>query len=123
MQGIEQRVIRFICTGICITGVHIAIAFICIFLLQFNSPEANGLAFIVSTLLSYMINTLWSFSSVPKKKNFYRYFVVACIGFFFSVSISFVIQELGKQAFIGTILVALVVPPLTFLLHNFWTYK
>lgn len=117
------RAIRFSFVGLLVTAVHAVIAIIFIQLLLINPPLANGVAFIGATLLSYIINTVWSFSSKLHGKTLSRFAVVSIIGFLSAMLVSWIAQVSGYNYLQGICAVAIMIPPLTFLLHNFWTYK
>lgn len=105
------------------TGLHVFIAAGLIRLLAISPPVANGVAFLVATVFSYMIHTLWSFSSPLHGRNLFRFVVVFMVGCILAVAVSFVAQRFGLHYLYGIGLVALIVPPITFLLHSFWTYR
>jgi hypothetical protein len=74
-------------------------------------------------LCSYQLNTRWSFSAVVEQKNFYRFSFVSAIGLLLAVSISGTAEYFGFNYLIGIAMVVCIVPIVSFLFHNFWTYK
>ena len=76
------RAFRFAFTGVFMTALHATIAVAIIRLLLDSPPLANGAAFIVATLVSYYINTRWSFSARLHGRSFARFLMVALLGFF-----------------------------------------
>ena len=84
---------------------------------------ANGIAFLLATIFSYTINTLWSFSSLLHRRTLVRFGVVTILGGVLAMLISGLADIHGLHYAIGIALVATFVPPVTFLLHNSWTYK
>ncbi|MBL8510161.1 MAG: GtrA family protein [Betaproteobacteria bacterium] len=87
------------------------------------STVANAIAFVLATIVSYTVNTLWSFSSNPDRRNMLRFLIVALIGCFLTVAVSAAAQSLGLHYLYGIGLITLIVPPTTFLLHRYWTYR
>ena len=122
-KNISRRAIRFGITGVFITFVHMAIAIFFIKSFAISPTISNGLAFIGATFISYLINTTWSFSNRLKGKTLLKYFLVSLIGLFSAMIIASVVHELGLHYLIGIILISFLIPPLNFLLHNFWTYS
>ena len=118
-----RRAVRFACTGIFVTGVHVVIAIVFIQFLMLAPPLANGVAFLGATLVSYVINTTWSFSSRLYGRTLSRFVVVLILGFLLAMLVAWIAQELGLNYLLGISAVALTIPPMTFLLHNFWTYR
>jgi putative flippase GtrA len=118
-----RRALRFACSGILVSCVHAAIA---LALLQFvlTSPAlANGAAFVAATALSYALNTLWSFSSRLTGRTLRRFLAVSVCGMMLAMGIARLAQGAGLADWQGIVAVVLVIPPVTFLLHNFWTYR
>lgn len=120
---ISHKIIRFALTGVLTTMIHFFIAIFSIEYLIFLPPLANGIAFIGANIFSYFINSVWSFSSIPNFRTSLGYLVVSVMGLCLSVSISFVMYKLGFSYFIGIAAVILIVTPLTFLTHNYWTFR
>lgn len=118
-----KRVMRFTLTGIFITTLHFVIAIIFIEHIAPNPSLANGVAFAFATSVSYLINTTWSFSGQLDGKTLIKFLTVSILGFFLSILIAWVFQELGFSYLSGICAVALTIPLITFLLHTFWTYR
>jgi putative flippase GtrA len=114
---------RFAVSGLLATGLHVLVAVCLIRLFAISAPFANGIAFLVATVFSYAANTLWSFSSVLHGRNLFRFICVSIIGGGLAVSASALAAHYDLHYLIGIGIVATVVPPVTFLLHRFWTYK
>jgi putative flippase GtrA len=122
-EAFLQKAIRFALTGILITGIHVVVAFLSVQYLAFPPAVANAVAFATATICSYLINTTWSFSSRLERANLYRFIAVSSVGLFLAVAVSAFVDQMGLHYGIGIFAVALTVPPVTFLLHNYWTYR
>lgn len=105
------------------TGVHAAIAIICIQHFAASAPIANGIAFIGATVLSCTLNTIWSFSAQLNSMVFAKFVSVSVVGFLLAIFVAWTAQRLGLSYILGIVSVALTVPPITFVLHHFWTYR
>lgn len=127
MQGanpvLVKRAMRFAFTGIFVTGIHAAIAVLVIQYVIPAPPLANGLAFVGATMISYFINTAWSFSARLHGRTLFRFLVVSILGFILAMLVAWIAQKSGFSYLLGIGAVALTIPPMTFLLHNFWTYR
>lgn len=121
--GLFRRLLRFSLTGICATAIHFLVALSLINILNFPPPFSNGAAFISATILSFFINTRWSFSSEMSAKIMVKFVFVSLLGFFLAMLIAWIAAGLGVSSEFGIVWVAIVVPPITFLLHQYWTYK
>lgn len=118
-----RRLVRFGLTGLLVTGVHFIVAVLFVEYVISNPPLANGVAFAFATIASYLINTVWSFSGKLHGKTLFRFVTVSTIGLFLSISVSWIVWELGFNYLVGICVVALTMPPVTFVLHNAWTYR
>lgn len=120
---LKRRALRFGATGVFVTLVHVVVASGWIHFVDGNPSFANAVAFTVATLVSFLMNTLWSFSSVIEKDVLLKFALVALVGLLLSASISGVVDWLGFDYKIGIFAVVCVLPPSNFLMHHFWTYR
>jgi len=120
---ITRRALRFAITGLLATGLHAVVAIV--FIKQIlNVPAiANGVAFVVATLVSYILNTMWTFSHLLQGRTLYRFCAVSCIGLGLAMLVSGVAQYWGLNYLWGILFVVLTVPPVTFVMHSLWTYR
>ena len=118
-----KRIVRFAFTGVLATILHASIAVFIIEKVVPTPPLANGVAFAIATALSYLLNTTWSFSRPLRGKNLFRFFLVSSVGLLLAMSISMVAEFLGIRYYYGIVMIIFIVPPLTFFLHNCWTYR
>jgi putative flippase GtrA len=118
-----RRLFRFGLSGLLVTGIHTIIAGTLINVDIASPTVANGVAFAVATLISYVINTVWSFSSPLRGQTLARFVAVSFFGLLAAMLVAYGAQQLGWHYLFGIAAVAMTVPPITFLLHSFWTYK
>ncbi|MFJ2320001.1 MULTISPECIES: GtrA family protein [unclassified Pseudomonas] len=118
-----QRGLRFALTGIFVTGLHALVAVLFINFIAPQPPLANGVAFAVATVVSYVINTTWSFSARLHGRTLMRFLLVSLGGFLLAMLVAWAAQMAGLHYLLGIGAVALTIPAFTFVLHNFWTYR
>lgn len=118
-----RRLSRYALTGLLVTGIHAAAAAAAVEFANVLPTVANGAAFLVATAVSYLINTYWSFSAHPHQTSLIRFLIVAVLGGVTALAVSGLAHKLGFHYWIGIAMVVAAVPPLTFILHNAWTYK
>jgi putative flippase GtrA len=118
-----KQAVRFALSGLLVTGLHTIVAVAFIQGVSLAPALANGVAFVVATVFSYLINTTWSFSDTLQGKNLFRFCCVSFIGLFLAMSISGAAQYYGLHYLYGIFFVVCIVPAVTFLLHSFWTYR
>lgn len=122
-QGYIRQAGRFAFSGVLVTCLHALVAASLIETVLPRPALANGVAFVAATFASYMINTLWSFSQSPVLANLLRFLIVAIVGLLITMTISGLAASYGFSYWVGIFFVVIVVPPCTFLLHTFWTYR
>ncbi|MHA6851622.1 GtrA family protein [Ralstonia pseudosolanacearum] len=117
------RIFRFGISGGVATGVHVALAMLLITGCSATQVEANGVAFVCANVCSYLLNALWAFSVRPGRDNFLRFFCVSVFGLLLTLAISWAAQKVGANYWTGLAVILATVPPITFVLHRFWTFR
>lgn len=119
----RTRFLRFCLTGVFNTAVHAVVAALWINKVHPQPSVANGVAFLVATTTSLLINTHWSFSAALSPQIVRRYTVVALVGLGCSMGLAGWVQWMGFGYQVGIAVVVMVMPVLNFALHHQWTYK
>ncbi len=119
----STKMLRFGLVGILMTLLHVAIARTLIEGLVVLPSPANGVAFTLATLTSYVINTKWSFSEPLHGRNLVRFIQIAGVGLLLSIIISGLADYYGLSYWFGIVFVVVLIPPVTFFLHLKWTYQ
>jgi putative flippase GtrA len=119
---LSTRISRFALAGASATTLHAVIAFLAIRFLSVSPVLGNAAAFLLATAFSYAVQTLWTFEHRPSSRTMGKFGVVVAAGFLCTIAVSGAVERMGYPYWAGIIAVVIVVPPITFLLHNFWTY-
>ncbi|WP_312976156.1 GtrA family protein [Stutzerimonas nitrititolerans] len=122
-RSLAGRLLRFGMTGVLVTLVHALIVVVCVENGLVGPAPANGAAFAGATLLSYLINTRWSFARPLHGQTLVRFVLVSLVGLCLAVLIASVAEQAALDYLLGIAAVAMVVPAMTFCMHNFWTYR
>ena len=122
-SALVKRGLRFAVTGLFVTALHALVAVLFINFVAPHPPLANGVAFAVATVVSYVINTTWSFSARLHGRTLVRFMLVSFGGFLLAMFVAWAAQLAGLHYLLGIGAVALIIPAFTFVLHNFWTYR
>lgn len=122
-QAERIRVLRFGVSGTLVTGLHAVIAMTLIERAGASSMWANVIAFACATGCSYLLNTLWSFSSSPALANLWRFAMVSLGGLGLTALVAHASEAAGGGPALGIAMVVCVVPPVTFVAHRWWTYR
>lgn len=117
-----RRALRFCISGLLVTLVHICVATLLIRGAETSPGFANGVAFCVANAFSYVIHTLWSFSSAMAPGVLVKFLIVSGMGLALSFSLAEAAAWAGLSYGYGIAAVVLIMPPFNFLFHHFWTY-
>ncbi len=127
MPGVNRLlaipIIRFGLTGVANTALHYAVAMSFLHLVWDSPAAANGLAFIVATTFSCIVNTLWSFSRTLSRTVFRRFGIVSVLGCLLSSATAGAADLAGLSNQAGIFSSVLFVTPIIYLLHRNWTYR
>lgn len=114
---------RFGLVGAGVTLIHILVATSLIEGLHSSPEVANGVAFVLANLLSYVANTRWSFQSRLGLGTWRRFVIVSFAASVLTVAIAWGVHRAGGHYMWGIALVVTVVPILNFVAHRLFTYR
>ena len=117
------RLIRFGVVGLGVTALHVLVAVSLVELSLSGPPAANGIAFVVATCISFIINARFTFRSRLTGGTFVRFLFVTGLCGALSTTIAALAEDRGVDYRIGITLVVAIVPILSFLLHNLWSFR
>ena len=120
-----QQAGRFMVTGVMATAIHAGMV-LALMTLVMPAPTqvvANGVAFVVANVFSYLLNSLWSFAVPLHGKRYLKFLLVSLVGFLGTLLLAFVAEEIGLTPAQGIFLIVSVMTPITFLLQRAWTFK
>ena len=117
-----STLLRFVVVGLGSTMTHTVVAVGLIHQMGVTPVAANGVAFGLSTVQAYLLNTRWSFGQRPTTANLSRYLVVTAAGFGLTLLLSKLCERAGWSYGWGIAAVVAVVPIFNFSLHRLWTY-
>ena len=118
-----SKVSKFILTGGMTTGFHLGIVMLLMHFKLFGVEISNGIAYTVSTIFNFSVNTLWSFKESISRRVLKRYMVVSAIGLFLAMFLAYINDIYGNHYFIGIGIVVCICPVFTYLMHVNYTYK
>lgn len=116
---------RFGITGLLATFSHILVLVALVEFLAIPAVFASLPAFGTALLVSYRLNYQWTFRSQGEHRvAFPRFILVALTGLLLNVIITFLIVNVGGFWY-GYALIAVIlsIPPLTYILSNFWVFE
>lgn len=122
-RQIVERAIKFLMTGATSTAIYVGLSYVMIATRACGVVVSSVVAFITASLFSYLANTLWSFSETPTTANLAKFAAVAISGSIISATILKCAIAEGFGYWIGITLTLCFVPLMTFIAHQFWTYR
>lgn len=114
---------KFVAVGILNTATHAVIAIAMVRWGRTSIVTANVCAFTAATLLSYIVNTTWSFAGSIGGATLTRFVLVSLVGLCLAATISSLAEHFGLHYLLAIASVPIVVTPVTFTLHRMWTYR
>jgi putative flippase GtrA len=120
---LQRSLIGFAVSGVIATLTHVITAIALIEGLGVGQTYANGMAFSLATLISYLGNTVWGFDSKIGRATAWRFLLVSVASGLLTVLIAWLVERSHEHYLVGIASVVLLVPPATFLAHRFFTYR
>jgi putative flippase GtrA len=114
--------IRFGLVGVANTVVHAGIV---IALMEAFVPPAfvaNGVAFVFANLMSYVLNSRFTFKTPLSFLGYRRFLLVSLVSLGLTLLITSVVECLGWHYSVGLIMVILLVPILNYMVMKIWAF-
>jgi putative flippase GtrA len=119
---LSPHFLRFCISGLAVTAVHTLIAGLLMLSLSQSAGIANGAAFLGASLISYLLNTYWSFCRRHTAKQLLRFMLISLAGFFISSGLANWVAMQNGAWWQSIMLVTVCMPPLMYFAHRAWTY-
>ena len=124
MKGrVRRQFALFVCIGLGVTAVHVAIAAHLIGTHLTPPALGNAIAFVFANLFSYFSQSAYVFQRPATPAQYGRFLCVSLFGLVLVAAISTALEALGVHYLAGIAAVVLVLPIATFGLHSLWTFR
>lgn len=117
------RFVRFACVGIGNTTIHICIVFLLVEQLSIQPPPANAAAFTAANIISYLLNSKWTFQKKASLTGYSRFFLVSLSGLAISWACVFGSELLGLHYLAGVLMSVFFVATIGFLLNRHFVFN
>ena len=117
----SHKLIRYALIGGISTLVHISIASLYIYFIYDSLFQSNIMGFLVAYIFSYTIQSKFVFEREISRDRAIKYFLVQVGALVVAILLSDILD--GFNSYIKSIIVALLLPLVTFFIHKFWTFK
>jgi putative flippase GtrA len=117
----NSKLIRYALIGGFSTLIHLSIAFLWLYTINESLFFANSAGFSVAFMFSYMVQSRYVFLHTLSLSKAFRYFLVQ----FGALLTSIILSEtlVGYNSYIKTLIVVMLLPLITFVIHKLWTFR
>ncbi len=117
-----KRFSGFSLIGIFNTLIHLSVVTALVEFLRVFPVWANCLAFAVANVFSFWANSRWNYGTPLTGTRYKRFLVVSLAGLAITAACTAFAEIMGWHYLIGTALVFVTLPVLTFFAHQRWTW-
>ncbi|QOT09877.1 GtrA family protein [Paenibacillus sp. JNUCC32] len=118
------KFIQYALVGVIGTLVHTVVLTISVELFKMAPIYSTMLGFIFSLVISYKLNSIWTFSTTVSIDVFFKYVATCLIGLLVNVLIMFVtVNMLNLYYLYGQLIAIAVVPVFNFTVSRLWVFK
>lgn len=118
------RFIKYNFVGSISVGVYFLAVYILIEGYRWGPVVGSAAAFILMTIVSFLLNVRFTFGSSITHQKLFRFSLVSLVGFTLNVVLLFlVVHILSFHYVIGEIVTILIIPMVNFLLNHYWTFQ
>ncbi len=123
-KPIVQKFMMYSLVGCICTCIYFLSMFIMVEQIGKEPIVSSIISFVIMTLFSFILNMKFTFGGEFTKQKLVRFFIVASIGFALNFVIMFsIVEVLSFHYLIGEIATTLTIPLVNFFLNHYWTFK
>ena len=123
-KPIVQKFMMYSLVGCICTCIYFLSMFIMVEQIGKEPIVSSIISFVIMTLFSFILNMKFTFGGEFTKQKLVRFFIVASIGFALNFVIMFsIVEVLSFHYLIGEIATTLTIPFVNFFLNHYWTFK
>ncbi|NIF29507.1 GtrA family protein [Pantoea sp. Tr-811] len=117
-----QQFLCFAVVGVANTTVHAGIVVLLMETLAPPAAIANGAAFVFANLMSYTLNSRFTFRSPMSFFGYRRFLLVSLVSLALTLLITSAVEYAGLHYVVGLLMVIFIVPVLNFLVMKIWAF-
>jgi putative flippase GtrA len=123
-KPIVQKFMMYSLVGCICTCIYFLSMFILVERIGKEPIISSIISFVIMTLFSFILNMKFTFGGEFSKQKLVRFFIVTSIGFTLNFVIMYtLVQVLSFHYLIGEIATTLTIPLVNFFLNHYWTFK
>ena len=118
---LSYKIVRYALIGGISTFIHIFIASLYIYFINDSVFQSNVIGFLVAYIFSYFVQSKLVFEHTVSMQTAIKYFIVQLSALLVAIFISDFFNS--YNSYFRTLIVAVLLPLITFMIHKFWTFK
>ncbi len=122
IPGKYYQFLRFAMVGVANTAVHAGVVIGLMETLAPPAAVANACAFIVANLMSYCINSRFTFRVPMSWLGYRRFLLVSLVSLGLTLLITSWVEYMGWHYGVGLLMVVFIVPVLKFIVRKLWAF-
>ena len=121
-SDIFRRFVYFSIIGVINTTIHLVAVVVFVELIDLSPVASNCLAFVAANIFSFYANCRWNYRKPMAASRYRRFFIISLAGLLITAGLSNVAYQMGLHYLMGTAIVFVTLPVLTFIVHHWWTW-
>ncbi len=118
------KFIKYSFAGVISIGIYFLSVYILIENYKWDPVVGAAAAFILMTIVSFLINVRFTFGSSFTRQKLFRFLFVSLFGFILNLTLMFfIVHILYFHYLVGEFVTILVIPMVNFLLNYYWTFQ
>lgn len=115
------KIVRYVLVGGTSTLIHILVASLYIYFMYDSVFQSNVMGFLVAYIFSYLVQSRLVFEHAVSIQKAIKYFIVQFSALLLAIFTSDFFDS--YNSYLRTLIVAVLLPLITFVIHKFWTFK
>ncbi len=117
----SYKIVRYALVGGTATLIHILVASLYIYFINNSVLQSNIIGFLVAYVFSYLVQSKLVFEHAVSIQKAIKYFIVQFGALLLAIFSSEIFDS--YNSYLRTLIVAVLLPLITFVMHKFWTFK
>lgn len=120
-QLFSYKIVRYVLVGGTATLLHIFVASLYIYFIHDSVWRSNIIGFLIAYVFSYLLQSRLVFQHAVSVQKAIKYFTVQFGALLLAILSSEIFDS--YNSYLHTLIVAVLLPFITFVIHKFWTFK
>ncbi len=117
----EYKIIRYGFLGGIATLIHFSVASLYLYFINNSIVQSNITGFLIAYIFSYLMQSKFVFEHKISIEKAIKYFIVQFTSLLLAISLSGLFDDFNS--YLRTLIIVVLLPLITFVIHKFWTFK